>query len=368
LGFSVTVDWGLYEGSDTIIYPAGTTSFTMTHDYVDDGSQPFVVEFPITISVTASDGLTATASTSTMGVDVVPTVNITGEPSTIEANTPVTVSAVVADPGEYGVFTYRWTATGGGDSFSGTSDTFNFTPSNDDAHAVTLTVTDADSETVSQNITIPGGPSGGTITAFQPDAPTVTIEECDADGNPDSNPVEAGTPAYFLVSVGGSMPHQGSVTVYYNTANGAAIDGGQVACADTDYIASGDQELTFSSDSGYAPQTISVDTIATSNGGTLSVDVPCYIDPFAATPGTATWVNCTIDQGLTIQLTTEATNQRDINVTGLTTTLIVGQWTELVGSNGSLPNVQSEGWSDPAAWNANPPEAVAGYTMSFNLR
>ena len=42
-------------------------------------------------------------------------------------------------------------------------------------------MTDADGETVSEDITIPGaGWSGGTNIPFQPDDPTVTIQECDA--------------------------------------------------------------------------------------------------------------------------------------------------------------------------------------------
>ena len=138
----------------------------------------------------------------------------------------------------------------------------------------------------------------------------MTIEECDIDGTLDPNAVEAGDPAYFLVSVGDSnMPHEGTVTVFYNTANGPSIDGSEVAVADTDYIPKLGQALTFSYDSsanddagGYDPQIIQVDTVPTSNGGTFSVVIPCYIDPFAATPGTEKSVYCTIDPSVAIQM------------------------------------------------------------------
>ena len=82
------------------------------------------------------------------------------------------------------------------------------------------------------------------------------------------------------------MPHQGTVTVFYNTQNGSPYPAqAGSAYADTDYTATGDQELTFTSGYDYSPQTITVSTSSTSNGGTFSVVIPCYIDPFAATPG-----------------------------------------------------------------------------------
>ena len=365
MGFTVTVGWGLYEGSDTIVYPAGTTSFSMTHHYVDSGIQPFGVDFPVKIDVTANRQTTETIA-HTMGVDVPPTVNLTGEPSAIWVGNPITVSAVVADPGEFGTFTYSWSVSGGAvSSVSGaTTGTFCFTPNNYGSnYTVSLAVTDADGETVNKSVTIPGEGSsgGGTLTPFNPDVPTVTIQECDADGTLVTNAVEAGSTAYFLVSVGDTdMPHDGTVDVFYHTANGTAV-------ADTDYTATGDHELTFSYvDGEYTPQKIQVNTFLTSNGGTFSVDIPCYFDPDADTSGTATSADCSIDEGLTIHLLTEASNQQDIPVTNDTNspqTVIVGQWIELFGSYGSLANVQSEGWSDPA-WNTNTPDAVAGYSQS----
>ncbi len=279
-GFTVTVDWGLYEGSDTIVYPGGTTSFSMTHHYVDDGTAKFVVAFPITINLFAN-GETAEATTTTVGTDVTPTVNIAGTGDLV-AGSGVSITAVVADPGEFGAFTYSWSVSGGSVScVTGASTaTFSFRPDEDVDYTVTLTVTDSDGNSVTQSTTIPDG--GGTIptfTPFQPDVPTVTIEECDSDETPDSSAVDAGSTAYFLVSVAGTVPHQGTVTVFYNTENGTAI-------ANTDYIASGDQKLTFAYDSGiggYDSQEIAVNTVGTSSGGTFSVNIPCFFDPYAST-------------------------------------------------------------------------------------
>ena len=286
LGFSVTVNWGANQGdADTIAYPAGTTSFTITHQYVDAGSLPFAVPYNIVITVTSSDGRTLAANTSVAGTDVAPTVNITGEPSNIEQGTRVSVSAVVADPGEYGTFTYSWTATGGGDSFSGTSATFSFTPTNDDDHEVTLAVTDADGETVSEDITIPGaGWSGGTNIPFQPDDPTVTIQDCDADENSRLQPGAGREPGVLLVSVAGNMPNDGTVDVYYTTEDGTDHAG-------IDYTPTyGDKELTFSYNSstgGYASQIVQVDTDATAEDGTFSLVIPCFYDSNASIPGEA---------------------------------------------------------------------------------
>jgi hypothetical protein len=368
MGFTVTIDWGYYEGSDTIVYPPGTTSFTMTDHYVDDGSAPFDVDFPVSIDVTASDGQTADASASTMGEDVTPTVNITGEPGAIILGTPVALSAVVADPGEFGTFTYSWTVTGGTytDPTGANTANFGFTPNDCSAtdYTVSVAVTDADGNMVTQSVMIPVyvWPSGGaSITPFVPDEPTVSIEQCDADGTPDATPVQAGSDAYFKISVdsGDDTPLQGTVTVYYNTANNTAV-------ANTDYIATGGA-LTFTYDTGYASQVISVQTVVTSNGGTFTVNVPCLSDPFASTLSNSlaavlASTSATIEPGLAIHLTTEATNQNDINVTDLTTTLIVGQWSELDTTYGGI-TVKTKTWSVPGT-DGSSPDAVAGYSQS----
>jgi hypothetical protein len=298
LGFTVTIDWGYYEGSDTIVYPAGTTSFTMTHHYVDDGAALFAIDFPVTVNVISTDGETASAATSTMGQDVLPAINIAGGTGSIMAGTAEDLSAVVADPGEFGTFTYEWTATGGGDSFSSTSAIFDFTPTNNADHTISLDVIDPDGKTVNEMLTIPGyvWPSGGgSITPFVPDAPSVSIEQCNADGTTPASAVQAGSNAYFKITVGtDSTPLQGTVTVYCNTENGPSIDGSQVAYANTDYIATGGQ-LTFTYATGYAAQIISVPTVVTSNGGTFSVDVPCISDSDADIPDDVNAsVNCTI--------------------------------------------------------------------------
>ena len=221
----MNVGWGAYQAGDTIAYPAGATSFSITHQYVDDATVQFGGTYDITITVTTSDGRPpATANTTIEGVDVAPTANIAGGPNgQIEAGDPVNLSAVVADPGENGIFTYSWTATGGDDSFAGNLTAFSFTPTNDDDHTVTLRVTDPDGKTVTKSVTIPGAPAGGTSgTRFslrQPDTPTVTIEDTIRMNR------DRGSEAISWVSVSGNMPDQGTVTVFYNTENGTDYAG-----------------------------------------------------------------------------------------------------------------------------------------------
>ena len=283
--FTLAVDWGENQAADLIGFPAGASSFSITHQYVDAGRAAFAGSYSIGVTVTSSDDRTASAETSTTGVDLAPTVNITGEWGTIDQNQTVTLSAVVADPGENGSFTYSWSVSGGGVSSSSgsTSATYSFVPTDAANYTVSLNVTDADGNTASTGVTVPVNSSGGyssgtTFWPFQPDTPTVTVQECDAEGIPDSSPVEAGNPAYFLVSVGGTEPN-GTIDVFYATEDGSDHAG-------TDYTATdGDKELTFS----YAnwPQIITVDTNAAANSGTFSVAVPCFYDPDANIPCSA---------------------------------------------------------------------------------
>jgi hypothetical protein len=370
LGFTVIVDWGYYEGSDTIIYPAGTTSFTMTHHYVDDGSDPFVIDFPVTIDVISASGETASAATSTMGQDVLPAINIAGGTGSIMAGTAEDLSAVVADTGEFGTFTYEWTATGGGDSFSSTSAIFDFTPTNDADHTISLDVIDPDGKTVNEVLTIPGyvWPSGGgSITPFVPDVPSVSIEQCNADGTAPAAPVLAGSNAYFKITVGtDSTPLEGTVTVYYNTQNGPSVDGSQVACANTDYIATGGQ-LTFTYATSYVPQVISVQTKVTSNGGTFSVQIPGIFDSDADIPDDVNAsMSCTIDQGISIQMVSP---QKVPNIlTAKPVTVVVGQQISLTAmiTAAAGDTLTNEYWTIPGSVGAanSQPFAIASYSQT----
>ena len=229
------------------------------------------------------------------------TVNITGEAGMVYTDHSVSLSVVVADPGEYGSFSYSWNVTGGDySSLSGeNSATLSFVPEDAVNYAVSLTVTDADHNSASSSATVPVtvlGGCGQTFSPFQPDVPTPTIAECDAEGNPDPGPVPAGCTAYFQVSLGQSnMPHDGTVNVFYKTEDGSDISGRDYASSD------GDVELTFTYDSvthGYHPQIIPVATMPGANGGTFSLVVLRGFDADARIPISSTeFVTATIEAG-----------------------------------------------------------------------
>ena len=76
-GFTLTINWGSYQGGSVgVTYPAGTTSFSLTHHYVDSGFNPFIITFPVAISVTSTDGRTASDTQDIQGQDTSPVVSV----------------------------------------------------------------------------------------------------------------------------------------------------------------------------------------------------------------------------------------------------------------------------------------------------
>ena len=192
------------------------------------------------------------------------------------------------DPGDDDDFTYVWSVTDDSNlnwsyTTTGSSSTFTFDPTTDGDlannptdYVVHVSVTGEHGDTGGDNAWLDYtdnntdnnyGPSDVT---FVPDSPTVSIQQCDANGNPTSASVLAGTNAYFLVTVSGNMPNHGPITVYYHTVDGTAH-------AVTDYTPSdGDQALTLTWDSSagcydseitHGPAIITVDTTPVADDG-----------------------------------------------------------------------------------------------------
>jgi hypothetical protein len=262
---------------------------------------------------------------------------------------------MVADPGEYGTFTYTWTATSGGQTIKQTTTgpTFDFTMSEPDAYTVSLSVEDADGQVWSaqQSVTVPAedfgdyGSSGTTYTYFPADHPTVTIEQCDEYENPDDSAVQPGSDAYFLISPSlneplPNPPNDAPITVYYKTQDGSpdgyTPDG--VAQADVDYTFTAGS-LTFTWDrnangghGGYDSQKVPVPTSATSNGGDFSMDITSLYDPCASTignvPGTLVAFATATVAAPSLEVVATAlggTDSNDINVTTTPMTVDIGQ-------------------------------------------
>jgi hypothetical protein len=73
--FAMTIDWG--EGSETYDYPAGTTTYSEQHQYLDDNptGTPSDV-YPVTVNVVDNDGGSGSASTSVTVNNVAPVVSL----------------------------------------------------------------------------------------------------------------------------------------------------------------------------------------------------------------------------------------------------------------------------------------------------
>jgi PKD repeat protein len=102
--FTVTIDWG--EGSpEDYAYPAGSTSFSETHQYLDDNPTATTSD-PYTVSVTVTDDDTGSNSASTTVIvkNVAPTIDsLTGD--TINEGGTATVSGTFSDVGTLDSFT-----------------------------------------------------------------------------------------------------------------------------------------------------------------------------------------------------------------------------------------------------------------------
>ncbi len=315
-GFTLSIDWGANQRADTLTFPPDPDNptaeqpFTLTHHYIDSPTVPLGSSCDVHIVATPNDGRPAVPydPISIAIQHVRPSVNILGQVS-VSPGVPTTVSAVVADPGQYGSFTYSWTVWGDA-TLDGPANgpSVTFIPGGHSGCGVNLTVTDEDGGTVQGGLTIPGG-------IYAQDSPSVTISETDP-----GHTVLAGQPAHFLISVPGGSPNHGTVYVYYRTQDGvynATPDPNTDAIANRDYTASGDECLPFyynpdanDGAGGYDAQPpIEVQTTdvpypvpSTVAAKTFSVVVDCVYDEYAATPcAAAAWATATIDPGLRIR-------------------------------------------------------------------
>ena len=293
--FTLVVNWGQNQGAaQSYAFAAGTSSFSIPHYYLDASGSPFAATYAVSATVTTPDNRTFTVPTSTTGVDYSLNVACNGGRDRSPGGT-ANLSAIVLHPGDNESYTYTWSVTDDEDSsysyISSGPSTFSFDPPNaNDDYNVAVTAMNADGESDTAGAWLCAHATGGPGD-FHPDQPTVSIAECDADGDLDTDPVLAGADAYFLVSVSGDMPAEGPVTVYYQTQDGSAK-------AATDYTPRyGDQALTLAYDSttgGYDPATITVETTAgapvAANGSakTFSVVITRVYDCEATSNGSTT--------------------------------------------------------------------------------
>jgi Ca2+-binding RTX toxin-like protein len=172
--FSVTVNWGLGEGSpDTItglggtnlsgtvggtsyIWTASTRLLSLTHQYLDDNPTGTASDnYTVSLSVTDDDTGTSSTSTSVIVNNVAPLVIIGGAPLTIPEGSTVSFTTTVTDPGTLDTFTYAWSVTKNSIPYAtGVGPAFSLVPNDDAVYVVTLVITDDDTGTMTQSVTI----------------------------------------------------------------------------------------------------------------------------------------------------------------------------------------------------------------------
>jgi hypothetical protein len=145
---TVVVNWS--DGSqDTLTLAPGVFSFgPVSHTYVDDDpSKTPWDKYPINVTVTDSEGGSASAATSVTVYNVAPTVDV-GPDLTVARGDIVTLTATVSDPGVRDTFTYHWTLvfTNGNTLAESFDKIFVFVAPHRGSYTVTLTVTDDDGD------------------------------------------------------------------------------------------------------------------------------------------------------------------------------------------------------------------------------
>lgn len=155
--FTVVIDWGPGEGSDTLALGAGAATFSGFHQYIDDNPSGTPSDvYPVSVTVTDDDTGVGTASTNVTVNNVAPEVTAIGD--TIVENGVATVSGIIIDPGSQDTFTVviDWGAGEGSDAlvlgagataYSATHQYLDDNPSGtaSDVYSILVTVTDDDS-------------------------------------------------------------------------------------------------------------------------------------------------------------------------------------------------------------------------------
>jgi hypothetical protein len=136
---------------DGVTYGSGGTSANFSFTPDDNGS------YEVKLTVTDDDGGTGTDTESITVTNVDPTATINGAPaSSSPEGTAISLTSAVTDPGTADTHTYVWSVKKDGVTYGsgGTSANFSFTPDDNGAYEVRLTVTDDDGGSGSDSETI----------------------------------------------------------------------------------------------------------------------------------------------------------------------------------------------------------------------
>jgi len=171
--FTVTINWG--EGAPvTYNYPVETTTFSETHQYLDDNPTGTAMDsYTVTVTCDDDDGGSDTVTTAVVVYNVDPVVTASGD-SILEDGT-ATVSGTITDPGTQDTFTVTinwgegspdvYTYPAGTTTYSETHQYLDDNPTATlaDIYTVTVVVEDDDTETDTVTTTV-------TVTNVDPEA------------------------------------------------------------------------------------------------------------------------------------------------------------------------------------------------------
>ncbi len=144
--------WSVEKDGHAFALPGGadTTSDTFSFIPTDNG------DYVVTVVVTDDDGGSVTATHNVTVTNANPTAVING-PATGTEGSQIDLTLTVADAGDDDTHTYAWTVTKNGQAYtSGAASTLSFTPDDEGAYEVSITVTDDDggSVTATKSITV----------------------------------------------------------------------------------------------------------------------------------------------------------------------------------------------------------------------
>ncbi|MFC1933485.1 PKD domain-containing protein, partial [Chloroflexota bacterium] len=167
--FTLSVDWGNGSPVESFSYPAGTTAFSETHQYLDDNPSGTLSDpYTITVTVTDDDTESETATTQLTVQNVAPTLSSLVASDVDEGGTSA-LSGIIFDPGILDTFTLSvdwgdgspvesFSYPAGTTAFSETHQYLDDNPSGtlSDPYTITVTVTDddTDSETATTQLTV----------------------------------------------------------------------------------------------------------------------------------------------------------------------------------------------------------------------
>jgi len=166
--FTLTVNWG--EGDpEVFVFPAGTTSFDVTHQYLDDNPSGTSSDlYTVQLTLADDDGGEDAAEAATTITNVAPVAAIDGAPTDVEPGVQIDLTGLVTDVGTQDTHTLTWEVLRNGEFFaSGDGAVFSFTPTEVGSYQVTLTVVDDDLGEDTDTVTIE-------VTGEPPAAPAVS--------------------------------------------------------------------------------------------------------------------------------------------------------------------------------------------------